>query len=362
MIIYLVTFLVAFMGTLLVLRYKDLHSSWSLDSDLGGPQKVHSHSVPRVGGVVVFLSLTVVAMLSYFGKEIYSHELGCLLMSATPVFILGFLEDLTKAISVTKRFLGAVASSAIAIYLFDTLITRVDLLIFDQILSIKPIAIFFTCIAVAGLSNAFNIIDGFNGLASMVAIISLMAIAYVGIKVGDLIVVNLALIMSLSIAGFFVWNYPRGLIFLGDGGAYLIGFCIAIISILLVTRNGAVSPWFALLVNGYPIFETLFTIWRRLFFQGRNPGLPDGAHFHTLIYRRIIKPTGALSKKTIQEKALVNSKTSPYIWVVSSSCVFPAVIFWDSTSMLILATLCFAILYIWLYRSIVVFRKPLWFK
>jgi UDP-GlcNAc:undecaprenyl-phosphate/decaprenyl-phosphate GlcNAc-1-phosphate transferase len=167
----------------------------------------------------------------------------------------------------------------------NVLITKIQIPGVDWILSVGVIAIIFTVIAVTRLANAYNIIDGFNGLASMVAIISLLAIGYVAFKANDPVLTSTCLIVIGAIGGFFIWNYPRGLIFLSGGGAYL----IATLSILLVIRNQSVSPWFALLVNAYPIFETLFTIWRRKVDQGKNPSLPDGAHFHSLIYRRVIR-------------------------------------------------------------------------
>ncbi len=75
-----------------------------------------------------------------------------------------------------------------------------------------------TLIAITGLANAYNIIDGFNGLASMVAMITLLAIVYVAFKIGDFAILTLSLLMIRTIAGFYIWNYPHGPIFLGDGG------------------------------------------------------------------------------------------------------------------------------------------------
>lgn len=104
------------------------------------------------------------------------------------------------------------------------------------------ISIIFTIISITGLSNAYNIIDGFNGLASMVSIICLLAIGYIAFKTNDINLAAACLIVIGSIGGFFIWNYPKDLIFLGNGGAYLIGFLIASFSILLVLHNPNVSP------------------------------------------------------------------------------------------------------------------------
>jgi len=156
--------------------------------------------------------------------------------------------------------------------------------------------------------------------------------------------------------GFFIWNYPRGLIFLGDGGAYLIGFWIASLSILLVSRHTEVSPWFALLVNAYPIMETIFTIYRRSIHQNKNPGLPDGIHFHTLIYRRL------LTKHPHEEVFLGNARTAPYLWVLTGLAAFPALLWWNDTPILMSTCALFLISYVWIYRQIVRFKTPGWLQ
>ncbi len=124
-------------------------------------------------------------------------------------------------------------------------------------------------------------------------------------------------------------------------------------------RNPSVSPWFALLVNAYPIFETLFTIWRRSVHQGRNPGLPDGAHFHSLIYRRVMRWANPKSSH-IDHHYLGNAKTSPYLWVISCLGAVPAILFWDNTPLLILSAITFMLLYVYVYRRVVRFNKPSW--
>ncbi len=143
--------------------------------------------------------------------------------------------------------------------------------------------------------------------------------------------------------------------FLGDGGAYLVGFMVAALSIALVARNSSVSPWFAIMVNAYPIFETLFTIWRRSVHQGKNPGMPDSAHFHSLIYQRIMRWA-----RPTDQSYWANAKTSPYLWVLSSIGVIPALLWWNSTPVLMASAVVFVILYNLTYRQIVTFRTPNW--
>ena len=139
----------------------------------------------------------------------------------------------------------------------------------------------------------------------------------------------------------------------------MIGFLVAALSILLIHRNPSVSPWFALLVNIYPILETLFTIWRRLVNKGSNPSISDGVHFHSLIYRRMMRWTIPKSHG-MHHHYLGNAKTSPYLWAISSLGTVPAILFWQSTAILMVCSLVFTLVYIYLYRRVVRFHRPRW--
>ena len=358
MISLLTAFFASFSTTLLIIRFKHLHSKFSGDHDLLGPQKFHTGSVPRIGGISIAIGLFAAILISLKSSDVLSLKVT-LLLCAIPTFAIGLTEDLTKKIGVKTRLLFTALAATLAVYLLDAPITRLDIWGVDYMLSIPFIAIVFTVFAITGLANAYNIIDGFNGLSSMVGIITLLGLAYLSYLVQDTIILSLSLIMVGAILGFFIWNYPRGLIFLGDGGAYLIGFWIAMLSVLLFARHPSISPWFALLINAYPILETLFTIYRRKIHQGKNPGVPDGIHFHTLIYRRILNPSAVRSKFDLLN---ANARTAPYLWLLSSFAVIPAILWWKSTPILIAFTLLFTISYIWLYTKIVRFKTPQFIK
>jgi UDP-N-acetylmuramyl pentapeptide phosphotransferase/UDP-N-acetylglucosamine-1-phosphate transferase len=209
---------------------------------------------------------------------------------------------------------------------------------------------------VSGVVNSINIIDGFNGLASMCVAIMLAALAYVAYQVGDTLVLSCALATLGAVLGFFVWNYPFGLIFLGDGGAYFLGFWVAELGILLVQRNLTVSPIFPLLLCAYPIFETVFTMYRRKIVRGRPMGQPDAAHLHSLIYRRIMR--WAIGRQDAAALLKRNSMTSPYLWVMCSITAIPAVLWWDNSTVLQACLAGFCICYVLVYRAIVRFRTP----
>lgn len=358
MIFSILAFILSLVTTLFLIRYKHLHEQISNDLNSSGPQKFHYLAVPRIGGIGIFLSIFITSYISNYFLAIDKINLLFLLVTCSiPTFCGGLLEDLTKKVGVKTRFATTLASAIALGHTLNLWLTEVQIPGIDYFLSISLVSILLTLIAITGLTNAYNIIDGFNGLASMVSIINLLAIGFVAYKLNDQSLVLTCFIAVGAICGFFIWNYPRGLIFLGDGGAYLLGFLLAATSLLIVKRNPEVSPWFVLLVNIYPVFETLFTIWRRKFHQGKNPSLPDGAHIHSLIYRRFMRWEN-LHKAGGTATYARNAKTSLYLWLLSSLAVVPAIIWWDTSWVLQFFTFLFCISYVYLYRAIVKFRIP----
>jgi UDP-N-acetylmuramyl pentapeptide phosphotransferase/UDP-N-acetylglucosamine-1-phosphate transferase len=234
-------------------------------------------------------------------------------------------------------------------------LTRVGVALLDDVLRDGVAGLLFTAVAVGGVANAINIIDGFNGLASMVAAMILAALGYVAYVLGDHLLWNVCIATVGAVLGFFVWNYPRGLIFLGDGGAYLLGFLIGEVSVLLVARHPEVSPWFPFLLVIYPVFETLFSIYRRKVVRGSSPGMPDALHLHQLVFKRLVRWATGESPAALARR---NAATSPYLWMLCSLSVIPAVLFWRHPGALVAFVLIFAGAYVWLYRRIVTFRSP----
>ena len=354
----LISFFISFIANFLAIRYSHIFSKYTNDWDIAGPQKFHKKIVPRIGGACIFFGLFFAVIFSLIKNTQDTKNLQ-LFLSTIPAVIIGLSEDLTKKISVKVRLFFTAIASTIAVLFIPIQVLKLDIPFVDYLFVIPFIGTFFSIFAITGLTNAYNIIDGFNGLASMVAMITLVAIGYLGYLVGDQFLVNASLIMIGAIAGFFIWNYPGGLIFLGDGGAYLIGFWIAALCIWLTVNHPQVSPWFALTVNAYPITETLFTIYRRKFHQMKSPGHPDGIHLHSLVYRRLLKANRfCTSYDTFND----NSKTSQYLWFMSSFVTIPAILFWDSTILLFITFILFLASYIFLYIKLVTFKTPNWLK
>src|SRR5258706_5016992 len=139
-------------------------------------------------------------------------------------------------------------AASIAYFALDGTLDHVHVAGLDNALQFGVLSLGFTMVAVSGIANAINIVDGCNGLAGMVSTLILLALAYVSFQVYDPFLFAASVLLAGSIVGFLVWNYPFGRIFLGDGGAYFVGFMISEISVLLVRRHGEVSPSFPLLL------------------------------------------------------------------------------------------------------------------
>lgn len=354
------SFFVSVMLTAWVVQSVGKGRHFGLDHETSGPQKFHIHPVPRVGGIGILGGLAGgAALLFIVDRE--AGQLGWwLLLCAIPAFGAGIVEDITKRVSPGKRLLATSVSAALAFIILDAQITRSDIPGLDAVLAIGVGAFLITLLAVAGIANSVNIIDGFNGLASMCVVIMLAALAYVAYQVGDPVIGRLALVGIGAVLGFFIWNFPSGLIFLGDGGAYFLGYFVAELSILLLVRNPSVSPLFPLLVCIYPVFETLFSIYRRRFLRAVPPSMPDGIHLHSLIYRRLLRwAVGDRSAKALTRR---NSMTSPFLWLLCMLSVVPAVLFWNSSLLMALCLALFGISYVMLYWRIVRFKSPRWMK
>ncbi|MCY1336888.1 putative undecaprenyl-phosphate N-acetylglucosaminyl 1-phosphate transferase [compost metagenome] len=358
MLSFSVGLLASFLVTLLIVKFSHLHGKLSADTDLSGAQKFHTRPVPRIGGVSIVIGAMMPLLVLYFRSAGQLQPYALLICAAIPAFVAGLAEDMTKRISPRVRLIATMASALLACWLLDARVVRIDIPFIDDVLAIYIVSVCITALAVAGLANAVNIIDGFNGLAAIVTMMMLMSMLYVAYHTGDTFIVSAAAALAGAILGFFFWNYPGGLIFLGDGGAYFIGFILAELSILLVMRNSQVSAWYPVLMFIYPIFETLFSIYRKKILRGMSPGIPDGVHLHMLVYKRLMR--WAVGSRDERHRLRRNSLTSPYLWLLSLVAVLPASLFWNNGPILLAFVAIFVITYVWLYWRIVRFRAPRW--
>ena len=358
----LIALFVSTLVTVWVIHSTRRRGKGPLDDDFAKPQKLHVVAVPRLGGLGIIAGLVAATALMWFTSSRYiATSLMVLLGCALPAFVAGFYQDFSDTLTPRGRLLATAVSALLAFWIMDLAITRTAIPGLDWLVSFSLGSLVLTVFTVVGVANAVNLIDGINGLASMCVVLMLAALAYVAFAVDDPLVGQLALAAIGAVLGFFLWNFPAGLIFLGDGGAYFSGFLVAELSILLLNRNlGEVSPLFPLLVCIYPVFETLFSIYRRSVLRAAPSTVPDGIHLHSLIYRRLMR--WAVGNRDANTLIRRNSMTSPYLWVLCMASLVPAVLFWDNTLVLALFVLLFGMSYVVLYWRIVRFKSPRWMR
>ncbi|BBO60038.1 glycosyltransferase [Mycoavidus sp. B2-EB] len=359
MLNFILSFIVSTLVILLLVRYRHLHEHLSADqAPSSGAQKIHQQSVPRIGGIGIFVSLVVATSQLYFNDPNLALGILSIVACGLPAFLSGLAEDLTKRVTPLARLLCTLAAALLAYLLLGLHVTRTGLVLLDAMIAYPAIGCCFTLLVIAGLANAINSIDGIHGLASMITFMMSASLAYVAYQVSDTTILSAALIMMGAIFGFFVWNFPTGQIFLGDGGAYFIGFMLGELSILLVMQHPEVSAWYPVLMLLYPTFEVLFSIYRRRFLHHTSIITADARHLHTLIYKRLIRPTASVH--SVRTFTRCNALTAPYLWLLYLIAVIPATLFWRHTPLLVCFVAVFIAAYIWLYTCIVRFKVPRW--
>ena len=162
-----------------------------------------------------------------------------------------------------------------------------DFTLLTPILALPFIAICFTAFASAGISNSINLIDGVNGLASGVITVIGSALCMISFSVGDIGLGTFCIILVGSILGFFIWNFPKGLIFLGDAGAYTYGHFLVWIAISLITKYPDISAWAIFCLFFWPIMDTVAAIIRRSL-KRSSVNQADHMHFHQLVMRVVV--------------------------------------------------------------------------
>lgn len=334
----------------------------------GMPQRFHFGHVPRLGGAAVLagalMGWVVGVMQGMWWGDPSSLRLGPWVwgwaLMVLPAALGGIAEDMTQRLAVSYRLLLTTASGLLAVMVLDLSLMHTGIEWLDALLWQAPwIAMALAVVAVAGLPHAFNIIDGYNGLAGMVALVVCLAMSHVALQVGDRALAALLISTAAATGGFLVWNYPRGMLFAGDGGAYVWGVVIAVASLALVQRNADVSPWFPMLLLIYPVWETIFSIYRKTV-RGGSPSVADALHFHQLIYRRIVR--GVFHDDESRRMLMRNNRTSPYLWGFTLLTVVPGILFWNNTKVLMGFCALFVVSYVLSYMAIVRFKVPHWLR
>jgi len=338
-----VAFLICFLLCIAVAATKRWHGAFSMDT-AEGIQKFHISPTPRIGGIPILLALMLAWCIS--NADIQAL-LAPILFAGMPAFLFGIAEDLTKHIGVTQRLLATMTSGLLAWWITDYSLSRLDIWGVDMLMQYTFFSVMFTAIAVGGVANSINIIDGFNGYASLTCTIAFIGFALIAFQVDDQNLAVVSLILAACVYGFFWVNWPFGKLFLGDGGAYFIGFALAWVAVLLIERNPSVSAFAALIVCLLPITEVLFTIFRRKV-RNQHPGKPDRLHFHSILQRRYV------SRWFVKWPTLAkNSLVGILMGLISLALVVMANLMFDATLYCVITSLLFVLVYVAVFARMV---------
>lgn len=243
--------------------------------DYPNERKVHKTPMPRLGGVAIFLACLVGYMLFANG----SVRMLSILIASFVIVLMGIFDDINPIKARYKLIIQVIAA---CITTFYGNIVLNDISLFGLSISFPvPLNYIFTVILIVAITNAMNLIDGLDGLASGISCIYFGTIAIIaGIlnNIGGLDVI-LSLIMLGATLGFLVYNFPPATIFMGDSGSQFLGFIIAVISLLGFKGTTITSLIVPLLILAIPIFDVVLAIFRRML-KGEGIMKADKEHFH----------------------------------------------------------------------------------
>jgi UDP-GlcNAc:undecaprenyl-phosphate GlcNAc-1-phosphate transferase len=268
--------------------------------DQPNERKVHKQPIPRLGGVAIYISFFLSLVVAiYVDPEMnrlagMSPSSGVMLVaSLTLVLALGIWDDL-RSLTPGKKFIAQVLAASI-VYFAGFRISAITHPFGSELLELGVFAYPLTILWIVGVTNAINLIDGLDGLASGVALIASITIFSISLIKGDATTAIMALLMAGALIGFLRYNFQGARIFLGDSGSLFIGFTLAILSMRSSTKGStAFSIIVPVLALGLPIMDTMLSMIRRFLksvipsskgsspAKGRFSALfhPDRGHIH----------------------------------------------------------------------------------
>jgi UDP-N-acetylmuramyl pentapeptide phosphotransferase/UDP-N-acetylglucosamine-1-phosphate transferase len=283
---FMISFLVAFSLIPLIIAYSKKNNLL----DKPGGRKIHTGQIPALGGIAIFAGFGV-SMLMWSTLEQLS-ELKYIYAGIVMVFFLGIRDDVLPIQPIFKIF-WQIGAALTAMYFGGVYFSSLH-----GLLGIHEVPIWIgypvTVFTFVVITNAFNLIDGINGLAGTVGVIVLFSFGLWFYAAGQFPYVILTSSLAGGILAFLKYNYTPARIFMGDTGALTIGFIMAVIGVQAIESNASLPPdslahfecpiTAALTVMLYPLLDTIRVFTLRVS-QGRSPFSPDKNHIHHLLIR-----------------------------------------------------------------------------
>jgi UDP-GlcNAc:undecaprenyl-phosphate GlcNAc-1-phosphate transferase len=267
----LTSFLLSFIFIKLI---KDYATYFNL-VDIPNQRSSHQVVTPRGAGIGIFLSVFIVAPFFYTSIfQSYLLAFGAILM----IFSMGIWDDINEIEPKTKFI---IITSATALLSLNDI--RIDILgtYLGTKITLGYFAFPFTLIAVVSFTNAFNLIDGLDGLSGGIAIIIFSSLAYIGYNHSDIFIFVLSISTISALFAFLIFNWNPASIFMGDSGSLMIGFLISLLSIKAITY---IHPVSILYLSALPIFDTIVVFIRRIK-DGNSPFKADKSHIHHILLK-----------------------------------------------------------------------------
>jgi len=248
--------------------------------DLPSARKQHRGAVPLIGGIAIYVSLLV---SSLFFSAWKTHNGTQLILLSLPILLIGIADD-HKNISVRTRLFVEIFCCIVAADYFNVRLLTLGELSpgFDAGLGWFSLPV--TVFGMVGVMNAYNMVDGVDGLSGGLGILTFSSLALV-VSFSDADLAMQLFTIAAAMVGFLVFNFrfpwrSRALIFMGDAGTMLIGFILGWYLILLSQgSNAVISPASALWFFAVPLMDTVAVMFRRIL-RGSSPFKPDCEHLH----------------------------------------------------------------------------------
>jgi UDP-N-acetylmuramyl pentapeptide phosphotransferase/UDP-N-acetylglucosamine-1-phosphate transferase len=355
MIDFLISIVISTITIFIIVKTNKYHAKYTNDNQMDAIQRYHTTPTPRLGSIPILTAILGVTIIDYINNIGIDYQIQ-IIMSLLLIFTVGISEDIIKNIKPGIRMFCFIIGTLFSIIVFKSfyIISYTGFIGFNHlILNYPVIGFLLTIFCVIGLCNAYNIVDGFNGLSAFAALINLFGIAILSYIVGSTQVFHFSLLIIGAILGFLIFNYPYGKIFLGDGGAYSLGFLISILSINLIQNSHEFfSPFAFLLLAIYPVTEIAFSIYRRKFIHKTNGMEPDNRHLHQLVYAKCIFSHNSNS----------NAKVLPMMIILIIPQLFLAIIFHNDTYSCILCIFAYIAWYCYIYFKLLSARRVKFLK
>jgi UDP-GlcNAc:undecaprenyl-phosphate GlcNAc-1-phosphate transferase len=248
----------------------------------GGRRRVHERQVPRLGGVAIFLPVTLSLLLGLWivpegNRSLNDKALIGLLVASGCIFLLGVYDDIRGTNAPVKLTVQVIAAGLLyfsGVHIWEVWTP------FGWMMTLGIFALPFTVLWLVGLSNGMNLLDGVDGLTAGVAAMVSLTILFISLGMGNIQLSLTAAALAGSLLGFLWFNFYPAQIFLGDCGALFLGFFLAAMSVLGNQKSAsAVAMAVPIVALGIPIFDTSLAFIRRVL-RGKHPFQADQDHLH----------------------------------------------------------------------------------